>query len=371
MTLPTLMFAGGGSGGHVFPLLAVAEAVSLQAPGVRIVFVGTERGMEKKLVPAQGYALELVSVRPIRGGGIRGALGGVSAAARAVPACLRLVKRHRPAAVLSIGGYAAGPLSLAARLSGIPVALMEPNAEIGLSNRLIAPLVVRAYTAFPRSARHFRRSAVLETGVPIRRGFSAVPYARTAGALRVLVFGGSQGARVLNEAVPRALRGIQGLSVVHQCGAAGESRTRALYDELGLSSVATVLPFIQDMHQALADADLIIGRAGAGTVGEICAVGRPSLLIPYPYAGDHQRFNAFPMVEHGAAVSVPSEEASPERLAREISDLANQPGRLSAMAESAGRLGRPGAAGVIAKDLLRLAGLPIGFEAARGSAEVN
>ncbi|HEY8943665.1 MAG TPA: UDP-N-acetylglucosamine--N-acetylmuramyl-(pentapeptide) pyrophosphoryl-undecaprenol N-acetylglucosamine transferase, partial [Polyangiaceae bacterium] len=311
---------------------------------------------------------------PIRGGGVRTAAEGVATAARALPACLSLLRRHRPAAVFSIGGYAAGPLALAARLLGIPVALMEPNAEIGLSNRLVAPLVSRAYTAFPRSARYFRRSIVLETGVPLRKGFFAVPYARQTGHLRVLIFGGSQGAQTLNQAVPRALRqlGIS-LSIVHQCGARDEARTRALYSELGMTDAARVVPFIDDMHRAIAETDLVIGRAGAGTVGEICAVGRPSLLIPYPYAGDHQRFNAYPLVEGGAAVCVLSAEATPERLARELEDLVNPPGRLETMAERARALGRPEAARVIAEDLSRLAGAALKSEAAptAGSVEVG
>lgn len=358
MTALDFVFAGGGSGGHVFPLLAVAEALSSLAPGARIVFVGTERGMEKQLVPAAGYELELIDVHPMRGGGVRGALDGVASAARSLPTCVALLRRYRPRAVLSIGGYAAGPLALAARALGIPLALMEPNAEIGLSNRLIAPLAARAYTAFPRASRHFRKRAVLETGVPIRNGFFPVPYARSADTLRLLVFGGSQGAKVLNEAVPRALGqlGLE-LSVVHQVGARDEGRTRALYAELGLGDAVRVTPFVSDMPQAIADADLVIGRAGAGTVSEICAVGRPSLLIPYPFAGDHQRFNAQPLVDAGAAIVVPSVEASPARLAREIERLHTEPGTLEAMAENARRLGRPTAARAVARDLLALVGV--------------
>lgn len=351
-----LLFAGGGSGGHVFPLLAVAEAVFSCAPGAQIVFVGTDRGMEKRLIGERGYPLEVVQVLPIRGAGARGVLTGILAAARAVPLCLRLLRRQRPAAVFSIGGYAAGPLVLAACLLGIPVALIEPNAEIGLSNRLVAPFVARAYTAFPRAARHFPSLAVLETGVPLRPGFVPVPYTRRPGELRALVLGGSQGARSLNQAVPRALRELPSrLSVVHQCGAREESQTRALYAELGLSEVARVVPFIEDMPQAIADADLVIGRAGAGAVAEICAVGRPSLLIPYPYAGDHQRFNAYPLVEQGAAVCVLSKDATPERLSQELSLLSTEVGRLEVMAERAQRLGRPEAAHAIALDLIQLA----------------
>jgi UDP-N-acetylglucosamine--N-acetylmuramyl-(pentapeptide) pyrophosphoryl-undecaprenol N-acetylglucosamine transferase len=355
MSSGKLVFAGGGSGGHVFPLLAVAEAIGELAPGMEIVFVGTARGLETRLVPERGYPLELVQVLPLRGDGVRGAARGVSAAARAIPACTAILRRHRPLAVLSIGGYAAGPLALAARLEKIPLALMEPNAEIGLSNRLIAPLAARAYTAFPRAGRHFRKRAVVETGLPLRKGFFPVPYARRPGALRVLVFGGSQGARVLNEAVPRALAKLAAPpSVLHQCGPREEAQTRALYSELGLRDAARVVPFLDDMPRAIAEADVVIGRAGAGTISEVCAVGRPSLLIPYPFAGDHQRFNAVPLVEGGAAVLVTSSEATPGRLASELERLEREPGLLERMAESARRLGRPAAARTIALDLLGL-----------------
>jgi UDP-N-acetylglucosamine--N-acetylmuramyl-(pentapeptide) pyrophosphoryl-undecaprenol N-acetylglucosamine transferase len=371
MTAGKLVFAGGGSGGHVFPLLAVAEAIAELAPALEIVFVGTERGLETRLVPERGYPLELVQVLPIRGDGALGAARGVAAAARAIPACTAILRKHKPLAVLSIGGYAAGPLALAARLLKIPLALMEPNAEIGLSNRLIAPLAARAYTAFTRAHRHFNDRVVFETGLPIRKGFFPVPYARRPGLLRLLVFGGSQGARVLNEAVPRALAKLTlPLSVVHQCGPREEAQTRALYAELGLSDAARVAPFLSDMPGALADADLVIGRAGAGSISEICAIGRPSLLIPYPYAGDHQRFNAAPLVEGGAALMVASSDATPERLASELERLEREPGLLERMAESARRLGRPMAARTIALDLLGLCGFDWGT-ASMASSEVN
>ena len=342
----------------MFPLLAVAEALTALAPDVQLTFVGTERGLESKLVPARGYELELLKVRPLRGAGFLGAIAGVKSAASALPASRALLREKRPSAVLSIGGYAAGPVSLAARTMGIPVALIEPNAEIGLSNRLVAPLVARAYTAFPESARFFRPSAVLETGVPLRVGFSARPLSSEARPVRILVLGGSQGAKTLNEALPRALSRLeQPVSVLHQAGAQHEQVTRDLYAELGLAERATVTPFIEDMSEALSDADLVVGRAGAGAVGEICAVGRASLLIPYPFAGDHQRFNALSLERRGAALTVLSREATPERLHQEISALLADRARLSTMADRARSLGRPDAARVIAADLLSLAGL--------------
>jgi UDP-N-acetylglucosamine--N-acetylmuramyl-(pentapeptide) pyrophosphoryl-undecaprenol N-acetylglucosamine transferase len=355
----TLIFAGGGTGGHVYPMIAVADAVRALAPELRLVFVGTERGMETKLVPERGYELELMQVLPIRGGGVLGGLRGVARAAALVPEARALVKRLQPSAVFSIGGYAAGPISLAARSLGIPVALMEPNSVIGLANRLIAPLVQRAYTAFPESEKHFKESVVLRAGVPIRGGFGHAAYTPDLARPRILVLGGSQGAQSLNEAVPRALaQTATNVTVVHQCGAAHEADARRLYAGLGLESRARVVPFIADMPAALAAADLIIARSGASAVSEICAVGRPSLLIPYPFAsGDHQRINAESLVRTGAAVCMPSTEATPERIASEISALFGDSARLIRMAQRATKLGRPEAAHAIAVDLLGLAGL--------------
>ncbi len=354
--MTSMVFAGGGTGGHVFPLIAVADAVRALAPEIALVFVGTERGLETKVVPERRYALELLRVLPMRGNGIAGAVRGAAQALSAIPKARALLARHTPSVVFSIGGYAAGPISVAARSLGIPLALMEPNSAIGLANRLVAPLVERAYTAFPESERHFSPARVLRTGVPLRDGFRPVAYEPGA-ELRVLVLGGSQGAASLNDAVPRALAAVKTrVSVVHQAGAGKDEVVRALYAELGRASIARVVPFIDDMPRALAAADLVIGRAGAGAVAEICAVGRPSLLIPYPYAGDHQRHNAEWLAREGAAVMVLAREATVPRLLTELGRLAAEGTLLRRMAKDATRLGRPDAALVIARDLLRLAG---------------
>lgn len=355
----TLLFAGGGTGGHVYPMIAVADAVRALAPALRLVFVGTERGMETRVVPERGYELELMRVLPIRGGGVMGAVRGITRAAGSLHEARALLKKLAPRAVFSIGGYAAGPVSLSARWLGIPVALMEPNSVIGLANRLIAPFVQRAYTAFPESERHFVPSLVLRAGVPIRAGFQPVPYTPQLAAPRVLVLGGSQGAKSLNEAVPRALAQLSAsVRITHQCGAAHEADARRLYAELGLEARAQVVPFIADVPKALADADLVIARSGASAVSEICAIGRPSLLVPYPFAsGDHQRVNAESLVRAGAAVCLSASDATPERIARELAALVADAARLRGMAERATALGRPEAAHAIALDLLGLAGV--------------
>jgi UDP-N-acetylglucosamine--N-acetylmuramyl-(pentapeptide) pyrophosphoryl-undecaprenol N-acetylglucosamine transferase len=353
-----VMFAGGGTGGHVFPLIAVADAVKALDPSLELLFVGTERGMEARAVPERGYPLELMRVLPLRGGGVSGFVRGVAQAARSLPAGRALVRRARPAVVLSVGGYAAGPVSLAAWSLGVPLALLEPNSVIGLANRLVAPLAGRAYTAFPQAERYFRRGRVMQAGVPLRPGFVPIQYTAPKARVKLLVLGGSQGARTLNEAVPRALATLGSrVEVVHQCGRAHAEKVEQLYAELGKSH-ARVVPFIDDMPRALGEAELVIGRSGAGAVSEICAVGRPSLLVPYPYAaGDHQRHNAEALVRAGAAASVLDAQATPERLVREISRLIDAPETLASMAESARAAGRPEAARAIALDLLEFAGL--------------
>jgi UDP-N-acetylglucosamine--N-acetylmuramyl-(pentapeptide) pyrophosphoryl-undecaprenol N-acetylglucosamine transferase len=356
---PTILLAGGGTGGHVFPLLAVADALGEIAPDVHVVFVGTERGMEAELVPKRGYELALVHVRPIRGGGISGAISGIWRAAASFPESGKLLRKHAPSAVLSIGGYAAGPVSLRARVRGIPLSLIEPNAVMGLSNRLIAPIVQRGYTAFSDAERHFRTGRALRTGVPIRLGFQPRPYARVGETLRVLVLGGSQGAKSLNETVPEALAKVSSkLSVTHQCGALHAATVGARYETLKPAFPFRIVPFIDDMPAELGRADLVISRSGASAVSEIAAIGRPAVYVPYPFAaGDHQRKNAESMAEGGAAVCVSASEATVERLAEEIQRLAREPELLARMAAAAAERGRPNAAFDIARDVLGLAGL--------------
>jgi len=351
----TILLAGGGTGGHVFPLIAVADALRSLEPELRIVFVGTERGIEKRVVPDHGYELELVRVLPIRGAGVAGALRGIVRAASAIPEARALLRSYAPSAVFSIGGYAAGPIALAAKTCRIPLALIEPNSVIGLSNRLIAPFAARAYTAFAEADRYFEPEIVLRTGVPLRVGFEPKPYERTSEVLRILVLGGSQGAKALNEVVPRAIaRAKTWSSVVHQSGNGQEQAVRGLYRSLGKTEVK-VVSFIDDMPAALAGAELVIGRSGASALSEVCAVGRPSLLIPYPHAaGDHQLRNAESLAADGAALCVPSRVATAERIADEIDGLV-QVDNLERMALSAQSRGRPKAALAVARDLLVLA----------------
>ncbi len=362
MKSDTILLVGGGTGGHVFPMIAVADELSRLAPSARLVFVGTERGIESQVVPARGYELSLMHVEPIRGGGLKGAVRGVRRAAACIPEARNLLRRLEPKVVFSIGGYAAGPISLAARTLGIPLALMEPNSVIGLANRLIAPWVQRAYTCFSEVEKHFPRGTVLRTGVAIRRGFEPVDYPTIAGALQVLVLGGSQGAKSLNETVPLALAACgTPLRVVHQAGKGHDAQVRELYSKIGASvDSVEVVPFINDMPSALAAAHLVIGRSGAGAVSEICAIGRPSLLVPYPYAsGDHQYHNAMSLMNHGAAVCIRNSDATVEALTSQIDALVSDVPRLQGMARAATELGRPDAAETVAFDLIELGNVQV------------
>lgn len=358
--MTTIFLAGGGTGGHVFPMLAVGDAIVSSDPSCRVVYVGTARGLEAKVVPEQGKHLELLDILPLRGAGLLGFAKGVQHAAEAIPEARDLVRKFQPSAVLSVGGYASGPVCLAARTLGVAVGILEPNSVMGLSNRLLSPFAVRAYTAFPEVDRYFRPSIVRRFGVPLRRAFTPAAYEPREDKLRLLILGGSQGAKALNDTLPRALAKIKNrvphLSVVHQTGREREVETRSLYDSLGLSSVVTVVPFIDDMAHALIDADIVLARAGASSLAELCAIGRPSILIPYPFAADdHQFHNAKSLERRGASIAIRQEDATVERVASEVERLALAVERRVAMAGAAAGIGASDAAMRIATDLLELA----------------
>ncbi len=360
--MTTVLLAGGGTGGHVFPMLAVGDAIRAADPSSRVVYVGTARGLEARVVPEQGGELELLDILPLRGSGLSGFLKGAEHAVASIPAARDLVRRLAPSAVLSVGGYAGGPVCFAARTLGVAVTVLEPNSVMGLSNRLLAPFAIRAYTTFPEVDRFFRPSIVRRLGVPLRKAFAPAPYEAQKDKLSILVLGGSQGAKALNEAVPRAIAQVKhqarGIRVVHQTGREREVEARALYDSLGLSAVAEVVPFIDDMARALASADLVIARAGASTLAELCAVGRPSILVPYPFAADdHQLKNARSLEKRGAAVALSQPLATADRIAYEITRLADAPARRASMASAAAAIGAPDAARGVAADLLDLARL--------------
>lgn len=343
----------------MFPLVAVAEAVRRELPGAQVSFVGTASGMEATLLPRRGERLELLEIYPIKGGGLKGALRGISRAAGVLPEARALVKRLEPDVVLSIGGYAAGPVGVAAYALGVPVALLEPNSVPGLSNRLLSPFVRRAYTVFPEAERRFRPTTVRGFGLPLRPGFVASEYEPAEGRGRVLLLGGSQGAAALNEAMPAAVARVRKelpwLTVLHQAGKGRGDEVRRRYQELGIEEGVEVRDFVEDVPAELAAADVVLTRAGAGAICEVCLVGRAAIYVPYPFAADdHQRKNAEALAEAGAGVCVRQGEASSERLAQELIALLLSPERRVRMASRAKERGRPGAEAQIARDLLGL-----------------
>lgn len=348
-----VLIAGGGTGGHVFPGLAIAKALERLAD-VEVTFVGSPRGLEARIVPDAGYRLELLDVEPMKGGGPQRAIRGALVAAKAMQKARSLVRELRPAAVLSVGGYAAGPAALACVSQRVPLAILEPNSILGLTNRLLAPFAKRGYVAWATTARHFTGDRARVLGVPLRPGFEPRAYAPQRPP-RVLVLGGSQGAEALNAVVPRALGrlGIE-LSIVHQTGRDREAAVRAAYGDR-----AEVVPFLDDVAARLAAADLVIARAGAVTVAEIAAVGRAAILVPFPHAADdHQAKNADALADVGGAICIRQNVADEARLVAEIGELLRDDARRTRMADAARAHGKPHAAEEVARDLLGLAGIP-------------
>jgi len=348
-----VMIMAGGTGGHVFPALAVAQA--LQRRGVEVIWLGVRGGFEDGVVCQAGYPLEYIEIRGLRGQGIGRWLLAPLRLLRALWQSLRALRRQRPRLVLGMGGFLSGPGGVAARLLGIPLVIHEQNALPGLTNRLLARLASRVLEAFPGS--FGRRPGVLAVGNPVRPEIAALrdPSARFAGRegpLRLLVLGGSLGAQALNETVPAALArlppGLPRPQVRHQAGRGKADATVAAYANLGVT--AEVVPFIADMAEAYAWADLVICRAGALTVAELAAAGVGAILIPYPHAvDDHQTHNAAFLVQAGAAQRLPQPELTPERLAELLAGLCNGRGRVRAMAFAARSLARPEATETVAR----------------------
>lgn len=357
MTTRRIIVAGGGTGGHLFPGIAVVEEMRRRLD-VDVLFVGTERGIEARALPERGEAFEALEVTPLkgrRGGELLKSLGRLP---QAMGRAARIVRRHRAELVLGVGGYASGPILAAAAAMGIPTALLEQNAHLGLTNRMLAPVVGRAYLTYDETAPRFGARARV-VGNPVRSSFAEAarraaidPVGFESRARTILVMGGSQGAKALNETVPQALGAIdrRGLKVVHQTGAAMRDAVEARYRELGID--AEVVSFIDDMAAAYASAAVVVARAGATTLAELQAIGRPAVLVPYPFAADdHQRKNAEALAREGAALCVPQDELTVHGLAATLDALLGDPNRRRAMAEAARRRGRPDAAASIVDDL--------------------
>jgi UDP-N-acetylglucosamine--N-acetylmuramyl-(pentapeptide) pyrophosphoryl-undecaprenol N-acetylglucosamine transferase len=353
-----VVIAGGGTGGHVIPALAIGRELR-DRHGAEVRFVGTARGLETKLVPEAGFPLELV---------LSGQLKNVSFATRArtlfdlprgVVQCIGLLRSFRPQVVVGVGGYASGPGMMAALRLRIPTLVFEPNAVPGLANRIVGKWVSAAAVNFALTTRYFRNATV--TGIPVRAEFFRIQ-PKVGGARRLLVFGGSLGARVLNEGMVKIAGGLlerfPDLEIVHQAGGRHGEETREAYAAAGVSLARVrVQPFIDDMVSEFAAADLMLCRSGASTVVELAAAGKPSLLVPFAAAADdHQRKNADVLAAIGAAEILTERELNPEALLARLSGLLEDRARLLAMGEAARTLARPDALEQIAQMVLRLAG---------------
>lgn len=349
-----VLIAGGGTGGHVFPGLALADA--LRDRGLRVGFVGTPAGLEARAVPAAGYPIDLIPGRQVRGGGVGRAVGGIAALATGVAHARRLLATHRPALVVGVGGYASVAAVVAARLGRLPVVLMEQNAIPGLANRTLGRLARVVCLGFAEAAPFFPAGRSIHTGNPIRPAVLAAPPSPPHDRLGLLVFGGSQGASRVNAAAVAALAELgdaRGWRVTHQTGTAEHETIAAAYAPLGID--VRVEPFITDMGTAYRGADVVVARAGAMSCAEITAMGLPAVLVPYPYAADdHQRRNAEVLAAAGAAVVILDRELDGSRLAAALRPLVDDAERRRTMAAKSHALGRPDAAKTAADVCLRV-----------------
>lgn len=350
MSAPVLIMAG-GTGGHVFPALALARL--LRARSRHVIWLGTRAGLEARVVPAEGLPIEWLSVGGLRGKGVFTLLAAPFNLVRALWQALGVVRRHRPGVVVGLGGFVTGPGGLAAWLCRRPLIIHEQNAIAGFTNRLLAPLAREVLTAFPTALAGQRHVRMI--GNPVRAEIASLPqpaarFAGRAGPLRLLVVGGSLGARRLNESVPRALAQLgrdanaPRFEVRHQAGDKLIDMARRAYVDAGVHG--TVSPFIADMAEALGWADLVVCRAGALTIAELAAAGIGSVLVPYPHAvDDHQTHNARYLVEAGAAQLIADSDLTPERLVATLTLLcAGGRDGLQHMAEAARRAALPDAA---------------------------
>lgn len=348
-----VMILAGGTGGHIFPGLAVARV--LRERGVPVTWLGAAGQMETRLVPQHDLPIDTLDIAGLRGKGKLALLGAPWRVLRAIRQAGFLLRDRNPRAVIAFGGYASGPGGLAARLHGLPLLVHEQNRAPGLTNRLLSRFAQRVLTGFPGSFAR-REEAV---GNPVRAGIAAIAppeqrFAARSGALRVLVVGGSQGARALNAAVPRAIASLGGglpVQVRHQSGEKMHAEALQAYVDAGVQ--AEVTPFIADMAEAFGWADLVVCRAGASTLAEVCAAGVGSVLVPFPAAvDDHQTRNAEYLVERGAAVLLRQDDALAAGIEQLLRELTADPARRMQMAQAARALARADAAERIADIIL-------------------
>ena len=352
-----VLIAAGGTGGHVIPGLEVAK--ELRRRGWVCVFVGTLRGFENRLVPAAGFALRHVPIGALNRVSLRRRLATLLSVPAAFSVATGLVLEYRPAAALSLGGYAAGPLVLASALLDVPLVLLEPNAQPGLANRLAALVARRALICHPRAANRFQSTSCQMARLPVRKEFFATPEKSAAEPFTVLILGGSQGASRLNEAALGAVRiwreeGRQCPRLLHQTGERDAEAVTAAYRDAGVEAEAAA--FFDDVPGLFSQADVVVCRAGASIIAELCAARKPAVLVPFPFAADdHQRANGAAVAEVGGALVCDDSEWTGERMVREVDALSTDTSRLRRMSQALASLSPQGAAATAADAVAQVA----------------
>jgi UDP-N-acetylglucosamine--N-acetylmuramyl-(pentapeptide) pyrophosphoryl-undecaprenol N-acetylglucosamine transferase len=355
----SIVIAGGGTGGHLYPGIAVARELLRQHPGARVSFAGTARGIEARVIPREGFELDLIRSAGLKGKSLVARARGASLLVPSMWDAWRLLSRRQPDVVVGVGGYSSGPVVLLAALRGIPTLVLEQNAVPGLTNRLLARVVKAAAVTYQETLTYFGGRGLV-TGNPVRSEFFDMPSASSAAGrrLRLLIIGGSQGAHAINAGMIRVAerihRALPTLEIVHQTGDRDLEAVRDGYRTAGID--ARVEPFLDGVATEMAAADLVVCRAGATTLAELTAIGRPAVLVPLPTAtDDHQRRNARVLVDGGGAMIVEERDLSGHELADVIVRLLGDEGRRTAMAASMRSLARPDAAARIATRIRELA----------------
>lgn len=344
-----VLIAAGGTGGHIYPGIAVAQEIMRRNGDSRVQFVGTARGLETRLVPIAGFELSLIESAGLKNVSIGARMKGIAILPRSFFSARRLMRQFQPDVVVGAGGYVSGPVVLTAALTNRPTLVMESNALPGWTNRMLARFVDRAAVSFEQALPFFRGKAKV-TGNPVRREFFEIPpKRREAGKFSLLVFGGSQGARAINEAMVEALAGLKALPVElrirHQTGPADFEKVKAAYDAAGWEERAEVSSYIDNMMADFGGADLVLCRAGATSTAELIAAGKASIMVPFPYAADdHQRKNAEALQAAGASRMILQQELSAGRLVAEIEKLVSAPEALTQMEEASRKLAHGDAA---------------------------
>lgn len=342
-----LLIAAGGTGGHIYPGIAVANEIIRREPESEVLFIGTAKGLETRIVPAAGFQLSLIHSAGLKSVGLRQLLNGLAVLPRSFIEARQIIRQFRPHVAVGAGGYVSGPVLLMAAIMGIPTLIMDSNALPGLTNRILARFVDRAALAFEEAARYFGSKAVV-TGNPVRKEFFEIPPKERGDSTQILIVGGSQGSQAINDAMIAALGDLakvsDSLGITHQTGEADLGRVLSAYRNTVFSS-ADVRPFIHDIFTEFAKADLVICRAGATTCAELAAAGKASIMIPLPTAADdHQRKNAEAMRAAGAARMILQSELSGHSLAQAILELASSLEEITKMEKAARKMAKPDAA---------------------------